>query len=134
MNKLVLSVRARVTSALVVALVIGSLALTACGAGGSNTSCSPNFSPSNSYGRISAQQRGRGYGIQWGVYPNTSVSGTFTVDIYMSGRRVDHKVQNYPPHGSVNASNVHTGDIFRLDGNFSDGRSVQTFWLECRAA
>jgi hypothetical protein len=122
------------------AALIATMALTfatlvsGCGSGGTNVSCSPSYEYSNSYGKISAQQRGKGYGIAWGAYPNGNPSGTYTADVYINGRRFDHKSQTYPPHGSVPASAVKTGDIFRLEGTFSNSQTNQSFWLECKSA
>ena len=102
--------------------------------GGPDHSCSPNFSPANELGSISAQQRGQGFGIQWGVYPRQPAV-RFVVDVFMNNRRVDHKDQNYPPHGSVNAADVRTGYIFRLEGNATNGAGdVAYFYLTCKAA
>jgi hypothetical protein len=59
----------------------------------------------------------------------------FVVDVYVNNRRVDHKDQNYPPHGSVNAADVRTGYIFRLEGNATNGAGdVAYFYLTCKAA
>jgi hypothetical protein len=73
-------------------------------------------------------------GIAWGIYPSGNPSGTYTADVYINGRRFDHKTQTYPPHGSVPASAVKTGDIFRLEGTFSNSQTNQSFWLECKSA
>lgn len=97
-------------------------------------SCSPGFEPSNEHGRITAQQRGQGSGIQWGVYPNVPAV-RFVADVYVNNRRVDHKDQNYPPHGSVPASQIATGDIFRLEGQAYNAKGdVGIFYLTCKAA
>ena len=97
-------------------------------------SCSPGFDPSNERGRITAQQRGPGYDVQWGVYPNTP-SVRYVVDIYVNNRRFDHKDQDYPPHGSIMARAISSGDIFRLEGRATNARGdVGTFYLTCKAA
>lgn len=120
---------------LLVALIV---ALSSCAStvrfGDPTHSCSPGFYPANELGSISAQQRGPGRGIQWGVYP--TVSGIrYVVDVYINRRRVDHKEQDYPPHGSVNARDIRTGDIFRLEGQATNGAGdVAWFYLTCRAA
>jgi hypothetical protein len=49
-----------------------------------------------------------------GVYPN--VPAGYVVDIVVNNRRFDHKDQGCPPHGSVPASAISTGDIFRPEG------------------
>src|SRR5437016_4410200 len=109
-------------------LALTGTLVSGCGSGGSNVSCSPRYEYSNAYGKISAQQRGRGYGIAWGAYPKGNPAGTYTANVYINGRRFDRKVQTYPPHGSVPASAVKTGDIFRLDGSLVTGGSTQKFW------
>lgn len=101
--------------------------------GSPRTSCSPTFEPGNSYGRLSVQQRVPGASIQWGFYPRVSVS-TYKVDVYMGSRRVDAKVQNYPPHGSVNRADVRKGSTFRLSGTATNPKGdVLTFGVRCRA-
>lgn len=103
-------------------------------------SCSPGFFPSNEFGSISAQQRGPGEGIQWGVYPAVPAV-RYVVDVYLNNKVVDHKDQPYPPHASLPSAaarkntSVHSGDIFRLDGKAYDGRGdVGIFYLTCKAA
>lgn len=69
-----------------------------------------------------------------GVYPNVP-SVTYTVEICINNRRFDHKVQDYPPHGSVPASQVGTGDVFRLEGQAVDSAgNVGVFFLMCTVA
>lgn len=97
-------------------------------------SCSPGFQPSNELGTLTAQQRGPGYGIQCGVYPNVPAV-TYTVDVFVNNRRDDRKVQAYPPHGSVNAAKLTTGDVFRLEGQAVDADgNIGYFYLTCVAA
>lgn len=97
-------------------------------------SCSPGFTPSNEQGRITAQQRGPGGGVQWGIYPNVSAV-RYVVDIFVNNRRFDHKDQDYPPHGSVPASAIRSGDIFRLEGQAFNARGdVGIFFITCKAA
>lgn len=123
---------------LVVLMIIATTLLSSCASmtrlGGPEHSCSPGFFPENELGSLSAQQRGPGHGIQWGVYPR--VAGTrFVVDVFVNNRRVDHKDQVYPPHGSVNRRAIRSGDIFRLEGQATNARGdVAIFYLVCRAA
>lgn len=119
------------------ALLAGALALTGCAAsvdaGSPSTSCSPSFTPSSQYGRLSVQQRSPGSSIQWGFYPSVPVS-TFVVDVYMGSRRVDHKSQAYPPHGSVNVVDVRQGATFSISGQATNPKGdVLVFGLRCRA-
>ena len=120
------------------ALLLCGTALAGCAStvriGSPQHSCSPGFAPSNEYGRITAQQRSRGGGVQWGVYPNVAAV-RFVVDIWINKRRFDHKDQDYPPHGSVPASAIGSGDLFRLEGQAFNARGdVGMFFLTCKAA
>lgn len=59
----------------------------------------------------------------------------YVVDVYVNNRRVDHKEQTYPPHGSLRRQDIRTGDIFRLQGEAVNARGdVGYFFLTCRAA
>jgi hypothetical protein len=72
--------------------------------------------------------------VQWGVYPSVAAVH-FVVDVWINKRRFDHKDQNYPPHGSVPASIVRSGDVFRLEGRAFNARGdVGMFFLTCKAA
>lgn len=120
------------------AVLIAGTAVTGCAAqvdvGSPSTSCSPSFEPSSEYGRLSVQQRGRGSASQWGFYPNVPVS-TFAVDVYMGSRRVDRKLQDYPPHGSVSAADVKSGTTFRITGRATNPQGdILTSGLQCVAA
>ena len=123
-------------------MLIAFLVLCACMTGCASTvrigspqhSCAPGFEPSNEYGRLTAQQRGPGFGIQWGVCP-ASPAARYVVDVFVNNRRFDHKDQAYPPHGSVPASAIKTGDVFRLEGQgFTARGDVGSFFLTCQAA
>lgn len=118
-----------------IALALGSISCASTvRLGGPEHSCSPGFEPSNELGTIAVQQRGPGYGIQWGVYP-TLPAVTYTVDVYVNNRRDDHKVQTYPPHGRVNANQLKTGDVFRLEGQAVDAAvNIGYFYLQCLSA
>jgi hypothetical protein len=122
------------TGASVVAEAAAAIVLVGCGSGGPDTSCSPIHEFSNTYGTVSIQQRGPGYGLQWGAYPTRQLPGTYTAQVLINGRRYDAKTQTYPPHGSINAGAVSTGDIVRLEGSFVGSGHNQSLWLECRSA
>lgn len=103
-------------------------------------SCSPGFFPENEFGSISAQQRGPGEGIQWGVYPKVPAV-RYVVDIYLNNKVADHKDQPYPPHASLPPDSpevdigVRSGDVFRIEGRAYDGHGgVGIFYLTCKAA
>ncbi|HEX8497263.1 MAG TPA: hypothetical protein VF661_08725 [Actinomycetales bacterium] len=120
-----------------VSVAVAAMALGGCAAqvntGSPTTSCSPSFEPGNGSGRLSVQQRSPGQSLQWGFYPNVPVS-SFVVDVYMGSRRVDHKSQSYPPHGSVNKVDVKAGSTFRLTGEATNPKGdVLVFGLQCRA-
>jgi hypothetical protein len=122
----------------ILALLLSGAAVAGCAStvriGGPRHSCAPGFAPSNEFGRITAQQRGHGGGVQWGVYPHAAPE-RFVVDIWINKRRFDHKDQDYPPHGSVPASAIGSGDLFRLEGQAFNARGdVGMFFLTCKAA
>ena len=54
----------------IVFLVLLATGLTARGAGGPNTSCSPDISVTSPYGTVSIQQKGKGTSVQWGAFPS----------------------------------------------------------------
>ena len=97
--------------------------------------CSPSYRVESRYGNFSAQQSGPGKSIQWGAYPNSSVNATrYVVDVYVGSRRVDHKDQDYAPHGSVSATDVkgRSGQKFILSGTVYDGpENTLVFSLQC---
>jgi hypothetical protein len=67
--------------------------------------CSPSYEAPSELGSFSAQQRGPGAPIQWGIYPNYPAT-RYIVDIFVGKGKVDGKNQAYPPHGSVSARDV----------------------------
>lgn len=95
--------------------------------------CSPSYEAPSAYGSFSAQQRGPGTSIQWGIYPNYPVS-RYVIDVYIGSWRLDHKDQNYPPHGSVPAREVsgRSGQDFTVSGQITtpDGDEL-IFQLKC---
>jgi hypothetical protein len=71
--------------------------------------------------------------VQWGVYPSVPAA-RYVVDVFVNNRRFDHKEQGYPPHGSVPASAINGGDIFRLEGQAFNARGdVGSFFITCKA-
>lgn len=132
------AMRSSIRPALVAATAALSLATSGCvastSAGSTSAECSPNFTPSNSLGAISAQQLGRGFGIQWGIYPKVPAV-RYVVDVFVDSRRVDHKDQAYPPHGSVSAGDLRARSVFRLEGQAINARGDRGFfYLTCRTA
>jgi hypothetical protein len=64
------------------------------------------------FGYLSVQTSRNG-NIAWGVYPNNPLNafGIWEVDVFINGRRVDHKNQGYPPHGTINVKDAGRGKI-----------------------
>ncbi len=126
----------------VAALAVGTITLAAALSGcvseyhGPLGNCYPSYNAGSAYGNFSAQQSGPGGGIQWGAYPNSSVKATrYLVDVYVGTKRVDHKDQNYAPHGSVSYKDVagRAGQIFALTGAVYNGSSnTLLFTLQCK--
>jgi hypothetical protein len=127
-------VRMKAASIAVVAC-LSAAGLTACSVYESapKRSCSPSYVAPSKYGNYSAQQAGPGRSIQWGIYPNFAASH-YTVDVFMGSRRVDHKDQSYPPHGSVNAVDVRHHVDFTVSGTITRGKDHVYFDLTCTTA
>lgn len=66
-------------------------------------------------GAIHVQTSKSGY-VAWGIYMYDAKlnKGPWIVDVYVAKRRVDHKDQTYPPHGSVNPKDAKKGKIFHI--------------------
>jgi hypothetical protein len=120
----------------VIALAVVLVALTAgCAVEASppKGNCSPGYEAPSKLGSFSAQQRGPGAGIQWGIYPNYPAT-RYVVDIFVGRQKVDGKNQTYPPHGSVSASAVagRSGQDFTASGQIFDAKgNVLNFQLKC---
>jgi hypothetical protein len=67
------------------------------------------------------------------VYPTTPAA-RYIVNVYVGSKRVDSKNQDYPPHGSVNARDVRSGAMFRLEGEMQNPNQIQKFFLQCELA
>lgn len=54
--------------------------------------------------------------VTWGVYMYNPLRnyGHWIADVYVDGRRVDHKDQLYPPHGKVNPKHARSGSEFHI--------------------
>jgi len=73
----------------------------------------------SSFGNFAIQQAKRGAAIQWGAYPSRRYSGTrYIVNVYTGSRRYDAKVQDYPPHGSINSTTTakYSGKNLQISG------------------
>jgi hypothetical protein len=66
-------------------------------------------------GAIHVQTSSSGY-VAWGIYMYNPAldEGPWNVDVYVGSRRVDHKSQDYAPHGSVNPKDARKGAIFHI--------------------
>jgi hypothetical protein len=131
--------RMRAGRSLAMAAALG-LALTGCvatsiDAGGN---CSPGHTISNAaFGRVSAQQAGRGSSISWGVYTIPQYkSASFVLTVYAGGVKIDAKNQNYEPHGSVNAARAlkYSGKQFVINGAATSNGDVLTVHFVCTIA
>lgn len=65
-------------------------------------------------GDIHVQTSPSGF-VQWNVVDYTDNGGKWVADVYVDQRRVDHKDQDYNPHGSVNPVDAKSGSTFQLD-------------------
>src|SRR3954465_2543941 len=87
------------------ALALAVLTATAAGcaveASPPKGNCSPGYEAPSKLGSFSAQQSGPGATIQGGISPNYPAA-RFVVDVCAGSRKVAHKDQSSPPHGSVN--------------------------------
>lgn len=81
---------------------------------------------------LSAASRA-GQGIAWGVYPSLAAT-QYLVDVYVNGHRVDHKEQNYPPHGYINPVNLRSGAQVSVMGQAKAPGGVLNYGLLCRSA
>jgi len=52
--------------------------------------------------------------------------------VYVGTRRVDHKDQTYPPHGSVATTDIRVGQTFKMTGTVYNGSDTLVFVLQCR--
>lgn len=74
-----------------------------------------------SAGKIAVQTSPSGY-VAWGIYfyDPAKNDGPWVVDVYVGSRRVDHKKQNYAPHGSVHPNDARSGATFRIKAEHAD--------------
>ncbi len=95
--------------------------------------CSPIYEAPSKLGSFSAQQRGPGAPIQWGIYPNYPAT-RFVLDIFAGTDKVDHKDQNYPPHASVPPVKLRgkSGQDFAVSGQIVDAKhNTLNIQLKC---
>lgn len=72
-------------------------------------------------GSIYVQTTSEGY-VTWGIYMHDPATndGPWVVDVYVDKKRVDHKDQTYPPHGSVSPKDAKSGNTFSVQAIHSD--------------
>src|SRR6266567_4231938 len=99
----------------VIIVILGAACTQMVGGENPNQPCSPGARYSSQYGLIAIQQAGPGAPLQWGLYPHVPAS-RYVVDVFVGKNRVDHKDQNYPPHGSINAKDLYTGAQVAVTG------------------
>lgn len=58
--------------------------------------------------------------IAWNVLDFTDNGGLWHALVFVDGRKVDEKTQNYNPHGSVNPRFSRSGSVFKLDITHTD--------------
>jgi hypothetical protein len=125
----------RVVRVVVAALVtLSGLGCSTTVSGGSpKQPCSPSARFSNQYGAIDVQQAGRGAGIQWGVSALVPAD-LFYAEVFINGVRYDKKDQNYPPHGSINVTALHTNDQVSIIGHATNSAGQLNYGILCRSA
>jgi hypothetical protein len=72
-------------------------------------------------GTVSIQTNSAGY-VAWGIYMHDPVLnwGRWQASVYVGSRRVDHKAQWYPPHGSVNPVDAKPNSVLRIEAVHTD--------------
>lgn len=72
-------------------------------------------------GYIAVQTSKRGY-VAWGIYMYAPQNkwGHWEVNVYVGSRRVDHKSQNYEPHGSVSPRDAKKGRTFHITATMTN--------------
>jgi len=73
------------------------------------------------HGTIHVQTNSAGY-VSWGIYMDNPLYnyGPWSVDVFVNGRRVDGKVQSYPPHGSINPTHAPPGSVVSFSATHED--------------
>ncbi len=97
-------------------------------------SCS-NITYKGNAGAIHVQTSKNGY-VTWGIYmynPKLD-AGPWNVDVYVGSRRVDHKEQDYAPHGSVSPKDAKPGKTFHITATHhatANGKNYVSVPNEC---
>jgi hypothetical protein len=94
-----------------------------------------NITYKGNAGAIHVQTNSKGY-VQWGIYMYNAKlnAGPWVVDVYVGKTRVDHKKQNYAPHGSVNPVDAKKGKTFHITATHhanANGKNYGSVPNEC---
>jgi hypothetical protein len=88
-------------------------------------------------GYVEMRQDSPGAYIPWGVYPTLAYysDAHWVVDSSIDGTVVEHKDQNYPPHGTISPSRVIPGKVLKIKGyaNVINGAKASVLGL-CKMA
>jgi hypothetical protein len=71
--------------------------------------------------------------LLWGIYPSVPAN-RYVADVYVNGKRVDHKDQPYPPHGRINPKNLSPDAQVEITGFATNSTGQLNYGLLCRAA
>lgn len=86
-------------------------------------------------GYIAVQTSSSGY-VSWGIYLYNKADepGPWKADVFVNGKRVDGKVQEYAPHGSVSPKHATKGGTFSITASHitPSGRVVGSIPNACR--
>lgn len=128
---------------MVVVLVFSVLLTAACsGEGGLDSGGRDECSPSHvvkdeELGEIVVQQAGKNKAISWGFKAKKKYRGArYKLKVYLGGRKVDDKNQEYAPHGSQNAARAkkYSGKIFEIVGTAKKDGDTINYEVRCYIA
>jgi hypothetical protein len=96
--------------------------------------CSPKAVRTSTHGTISVAQGGPQQKVFWTVRA-TVPTGVYLLDVYVNGKRVDHKNQAYPPHATVvvnQDAGLPSGGVLLIEGTFTPvNDDPQEFYFKC---
>ena len=96
--------------------------------------CSPRAVRTSTHGTISVAQGGPQQKVFWTVRA-TVPTGVYVLDVYVNGKRVDHKNQPYPPHATVvvnQDAGLPSGGVLLIEGTFTPvNDDPQEFYFKC---
>jgi hypothetical protein len=68
------------------------------------------------------------------MYNSALDAGPWDANVYVGSRRVDHKEQNYAPHGSVNPKDARKGATFHITATHhatANGKNYSSVSNDC---